>query len=123
MTTQQKTAIACFSTRAIVAGALTCALAAACGGGAPVSGPKDLAVSNGVLTWTDSSSNQAEYRIERRPAGGYFQQLGVVPAGTTQYRDETERQAGTTYSYRILVTTSSAPWAGTYSNQVSDTAS
>lgn len=121
--TQQKTAAVCFSTRALVAGALSLALAAACGGGAPISGPKDLTVSNGVLSWTDPSGSQTEYRIERQKAGGYFEQLGVVPAGTTGYRDETARQPGTTYTYRILVMAPSAPWAGTYSNQVSDTAS
>jgi hypothetical protein len=121
MTTQRKTLAVIFVTRALVAGALSAALMAGCGS-VPVAAPKELTVSNGVLTWTDVPGSATQYRIERQVPGGFFEPLATAPAGTTQYRDETAVQTGTTYTYRVLAMAAGAPWSGTYSQQVSFTA-
>ncbi|MFO0577727.1 MAG: fibronectin type III domain-containing protein [Polyangia bacterium] len=121
MTTQRKTLAVMFVTRALVAGALGGALLAGCGS-VPVAAPRDLAVSNGVLSWTDASGSASQYRIERQIPGSNFQALATAPTGATQYRDETAVQPGTTYTYRILAMPAGAPWSGTYSPQVSFTA-
>lgn len=120
MTTQRKTLAMMFATRALVAGALGAALMTGCGS-VPVAAPRELTVSNGVLSWSDAAGSGTQYRIERQIPGGFFEPLAIAPAGTTQYRDETAVQPGTTYTYRVLAMTAGAPWSGTYSQQVSFT--
>jgi hypothetical protein len=122
MTMQRTTQTVVLATRAIVAGALGGALLAACGGSVPIAAPRDLAVSNGVLTWTDQSAQTASFRVERQGTSGLFEPVAVVPAGTTQYRDEAAVKPGTSYTYRVLAMAPSAPWSGAYSAQVSFTA-
>ena len=53
------------------------------------------------LKWIDVEL-ETEYRIEREnfPGGGVWQQIAVVPADTTKYRD-TGLQPGTLYVYRM----------------------
>lgn len=53
------------------------------------------------LAWTDNSSNESGFRVERSVAGGAFTQIGAVGAGITSFAD-TGLTAGTTYSYRVL---------------------
>ena len=69
---------------------------------APPSGLTATAVSSTriTLSWTDASSNEEEFRIERAAGGGTFAELVTVPAGATSYADTTAA-AATTYSYRV----------------------
>lgn len=116
MTTQRKTLAMMLATCALGTGALM----AGCGG-VPISAPKDVAVSNGVLTWTEPSGGALQVRIERQVPGSTFETLAIAPAGTTQYRDPTAVRPGTTYTYRLLAMNADAPWSGSYSRQVSFT--
>ncbi len=76
--------------------------------GAPVpapSAPTGLgAALNGAkadLNWTDASSDETGFRIERKTgSGGTWSQIGSVGAGVTTYSDTTIAQ-GNTYYYRV----------------------
>lgn len=74
------------------------------GSGAPKA-PSDLVVqelSGGAhVTWKDNSSDESEFTIERKAAGGAFASVGTVPFDTTAYHDGTV-QAGMTYTYRVM---------------------
>jgi hypothetical protein len=52
------------------------------------------------LAWTDNSSNENGFAIERRKSGGTWSQVGSTDSGATTYRDG-GRKSGTTYVYRI----------------------
>lgn len=52
------------------------------------------------VTWTDNSSEETGFRIERSSNGSLFAQVGEVPANTTSFTDKTV-MPGNTYSYRI----------------------
>lgn len=53
------------------------------------------------LSWTDASSNESVFKIERRTgAAGTFAQIGTVGANGTTYSD-TGLSPSTSYSYRI----------------------
>jgi hypothetical protein len=52
------------------------------------------------LTWTDNSSNEDEFLIERRLSGGSYADLVTLAANTTAYSD-TGLTDGTLYEYRI----------------------
>jgi len=52
------------------------------------------------LTWTDQSSNEDGFRIERSTDGANFGLVTTVGANVTSYAD-TGRNAGTTYYYRV----------------------
>jgi titin len=71
----------------------------------PPDAPSDLTVDSTTLTsitisWTDNSSDEQGFQIERREEGGTFAQVGYVEADTTEYLD-TGLEAGTTYHYRV----------------------
>jgi len=54
-----------------------------------------------TLTWTDTSSNEAGFKIERATgSAGTYGQLAAVGADTTGYVDSTVT-AGTTFCYRV----------------------
>ena len=55
------------------------------------------------LTWTDNSSNEAKFVIERSTSPDFSSnRLSFeVTANTTSYKDTTNIQAGTTYYYRV----------------------
>ncbi|WP_329286912.1 glycosyl hydrolase family 8 [Streptomyces sp. NBC_00691] len=53
-----------------------------------------------ALAWTDNSSNETVFRIERRTVGGTWAVLATPGAGTTSYTD-TGLAAGTSYTYRV----------------------
>ena len=52
------------------------------------------------LTWTDASSNETGFKIERSSGGSAFAQTATVGAGVTFYAS-TGLTAGTAYSYRV----------------------
>lgn len=52
------------------------------------------------LTWQDNSNNETSFRVEIRPAGGSFQEIGSVPAGTTAV-NVTGLQASSSYDFRV----------------------
>jgi len=66
------------------------------------------------LAWTDNSTNETGFRIERSPDNVTFTEIGTVGANTTAYQD-TGLSAFTTYYYRVrsyIYSASPAP-AGT----------
>ena len=68
-----------------------------------------------TLTWTDASSNEDGFRIERRTTtSSTYQQLASVGANTTTYTDQNLANA-TTYCYRVLAYNSGGNSA--YSNE------
>ena len=54
-----------------------------------------------ALAWSDNSTNETGFRIERRAAGGTFAALATVAANATAYTDATAA-AGVTYEYRLF---------------------
>jgi hypothetical protein len=56
------------------------------------------------LTWTDTNGGTATYNVERAVAGGSFQSIAALPAGSTSYVDDTATP-GTVYEYMIVATT------------------
>ena len=67
--------------------------------------PIELSIIKGaarlIVNWTDDSSVETGYLVERRPgAGGDWTPLATVPANTTTYTDTTV-EAGASYSYRV----------------------
>lgn len=52
------------------------------------------------LSWTDRSSNEAGFRIERRVGTGGYAEHGSVGAGVTTFVDQ-DVEVRTTYSYRL----------------------
>jgi titin len=56
------------------------------------------------LTWTDNSSNETGFKIERKVGtGGTYSQIATVGAGVVSYND-TGLTANTTYYYRVRAT-------------------
>jgi len=70
--------------------------AAPTGLGATVIGPYQV-----NLAWTDASTNESGFRIERATGAGAFAPLGTVGANVTAYSDITAQPA-TTYNYRVF---------------------
>jgi fibronectin type 3 domain-containing protein len=67
---------------------------------APVGTIASLGFGNQVtLTWTDASSNESGFKIERKLGSGNFVPLIVVPANTTTYTDAI--LSGSDYTYRV----------------------
>ena len=73
------------------------------------------------LAWTDNSSNETGFKIERKKgAGGTYTQIGTAGANATSYNDTTAG-AGTAYTYRVRANNGSGDSA--YSNEASATSS
>jgi subtilisin family serine protease len=53
-----------------------------------------------ILTWTDNSSGESGFKIERKESGGQFTEIASVNANQTSYTDS-GLKAGKTYSYRV----------------------
>jgi hypothetical protein len=53
------------------------------------------------LTWTDQSSNEERFEIERRQGQGDFNIIGAVGANIEEYIDSVELRSRTEYAYRI----------------------
>jgi hypothetical protein len=91
--------------------------------GAPIppSNPAAVAVSSSQinLSWTDNSTNETGFKIERKTgAGGSYSQIATVGANVTTYAN-TGLTAGTTYYYRVRAYNASGDSA--YSNEASAT--
>lgn len=70
------------------------------------------------ISWTDNSSMEAGFRIQRRTGGsGSWNQVAEVAANQTSFIDIGPHPAGTGYEYRVLAF-NSAGESG-YSNQIS----
>ena len=70
------------------------------------------------VAWTDQSSNENSFRVERATGGGSFVPVGSVGANTTAFSDS-NLVAGATYSYRVAAT--SAGTSSPFSNVVTVT--
>jgi hypothetical protein len=53
-----------------------------------------------IVTWRDNSTNELNYKLERRDDNGIMYQRALLPQNTTCYLD-TSLVAGVTYTYRI----------------------
>jgi uncharacterized protein (TIGR02145 family) len=53
------------------------------------------------LTWTDNSTNEAGFKIERKTGNGNWTQISTVGSNITEYTD-IELSVGIQYSYRIF---------------------
>ncbi len=70
------------------------------------------------LTWTDNSSNETGFKIERKTGAGSYVEIKQVAANITSFND-TGLAAGTTYTYRVLAYNSGGD--SPYSNEASAT--
>ena len=68
------------------------------------------------LSWTDNSSDETGFKIERQTGGGSFSQIATVGTNVTTYNN-TGLTPGTTYSYRVRAYNGSGDSA--YSNTIS----
>lgn len=59
-----------------------------------------LSVSSVRLNWTDNATNETEFRIEQKDAGGSYSDIGSVPENTTTFT-VTGLGASTTTAFRI----------------------
>ncbi|MEM6829779.1 MAG: fibronectin type III domain-containing protein, partial [Bacteroidota bacterium] len=93
------------------------------GGGTTIPRPTNLAASSASsssinLTWSDNSTGEDGFKIERRQGAGSWTQIGTATTGSTSYTS-TGLSASTTYSYRIRAYLGSNH--STYSNTASAT--
>jgi len=82
--------------------------------------PSDLAViatssSQINLSWTDNSTNETGFKIERKLPGGIFQLIGTANSNSSSYSDRNNVQAGSIY--RVYAFNSAGNSLG-YSNEV-----
>jgi fibronectin type 3 domain-containing protein len=71
-----------------------------------------------LLQWTDTSSNETAFVVERKTAGGEFVAIHTTGAGTSTYTD-TGLAADTSYTYQVKAT--NAGGSSNYSNPASIT--
>jgi Divergent InlB B-repeat domain len=72
------------------------------------------------MAWTDNSSTEGGFKIERRTGtSGAFAPLATLATNTTSYTDSAGLAAATTYCYRIYAFTASE--ISTYSNEICGT--
>ncbi len=57
------------------------------------------------LTWSDNSSDETGFKVERKPSGGSYSEVGAVGAGVTSYNDS-NLTASSQYFYRVRATNS-----------------
>jgi glucose/arabinose dehydrogenase len=68
------------------------------------------------LSWTDASSNESGFRIDRKTgSAGTWSQIADVSAGTQSYPDTSANVLGATYYYRVYAYNSAGPSG--YSNE------
>ncbi|MBC8183194.1 fibronectin type III domain-containing protein, partial [candidate division KSB1 bacterium] len=75
------------------------------------------------LTWTDRSTNETGFKIERRVSGGSWTEIGYKPSGQTSYQD-TGLSSGQTYYYRVRAyrdSGQSTPHYSSFSSEVNAT--
>lgn len=70
----------------------------------PIMAPSNLNASAGVteinLSWTDNSSSEEGFKIERKASDGVFVSIATVAPNTTTFTD-TGLQQSTSYTYRV----------------------
>ena len=82
-------------------------------------GAADVAYNQINLTWTDTSSNETGFKVERKKgASGTYDQIGTAAANATSYNDTTAG-TGTNYYYRVRANNASGDSA--FSNEANDT--
>ena len=64
--------------------------------------PSDLELEGATLNWTDNSSIETAYVVERAVRGQAFEQIASLEANITQYTDEETLVGNTEYSYRVV---------------------
>lgn len=69
-----------------------------------------------VLAWTDNSSGETGFSIERKGSVGKYVQIASVSSNQTNYTDDAVK-AGKTYSYRVKAFNAAA--SSSYTNEVS----
>ena len=52
------------------------------------------------LAWTDNSSNESGFKIERKKTSGSYAQISTVGAGTSRYTDKGAAESAV-YTYRV----------------------
>jgi Tol biopolymer transport system component/fibronectin type 3 domain-containing protein len=70
------------------------------------------------ISWTDNSSDELYFKVERKPAGGSFAQIARLGANTTSYIDS-GLVPGSQYVYRVRASNTEANSA--YSNELTVT--
>jgi hypothetical protein len=86
--------------------------------GAPTGLNAQLSGSQINLTWTDGSTNESGFRIERKTGAGAYTQIADLAAGTVSYSD-TNIATGNTYAYRVYAYNTSGGGNSGYSNEAS----
>ncbi|MEY4964059.1 MAG: hypothetical protein RLZZ323_1378 [Bacteroidota bacterium] len=84
---------------------------------APTNLAGNLASNQIVLTWTDNSTNETGFTIERKTGTGNYSQLISLSSNVTTYTDASV-STGSSYTYRVYAL-NSAGNSATYSNEVS----
>jgi hypothetical protein len=92
--------------------------------GAQLAAPSNLtAIANGIkridLGWTDNSTGESGFRIERSTNNSKFSQVATIGPGVTNYSN-TGLRRGKTYYYRVRA--NGSPTNSTYSNTATATA-
>jgi len=95
----------------------------ASGNAVPPAAPSNLtatATSSSVirLNWSDNSGDETEFRVERKFAGGVFQDIGAAQANSTSI-DVTDFSPSTTVTFRVRARNGSGDSA--YSNEATAT--
>jgi hypothetical protein len=65
-----------------------------------------------LLRWSDTSTIETSFEVERTPTGGAPETVAVVPANTAEFHDETAA-AETEYRYRVrtVADAGTSPWS------------
>lgn len=91
------------------------------GGSGTLAAPSNLAgtpMGSGVhLTWTDNSSNEESFELERATATSSYVKVATVAFDTTQHHDQGGLTGGESYTYRVRA--SGGGSFSTYSNTIS----
>ncbi|MGS2723703.1 fibronectin type III domain-containing protein [Porticoccus sp. GXU_MW_L64] len=85
-----------------------------------LSASQDSGTTDVTLSWTDNSSDEDNFRIERRVDNGDFATLATVAANATRYTDNTSA-AGTSYSYRVFAVNSAGDSAASNTVDITPT--
>lgn len=69
-----------------------------------------------VLSWTDNSTNESGFEVERSVEGGAFTRAGQVGSNVTQWTDTTDTSKLTCYRVRAYLTAQNTTYHSAYSN-------
>jgi len=87
-------------------------------------GASVLASSKINLSWSDNSSLEDGFKIERKPSSGSFSEIASTVASATSFVDSVGLSPSTTYTYRIrayAISDGTSPHVSNYSNESSAT--